>query len=117
MRKLFFVFCILSSIYSFGQAVKGKVLDENQQPLPGANIYFDGTTIATIADNNGNFILNLSSKINSVLVISFIGYQTQYINKIDYNKWLMVQKSGRIFYRFFLIAGFKSQMQLYYLRN
>ena len=44
MKKIFFICCILISILSFSQSIKGKVLDENKQPLVGANVYFDGTT-------------------------------------------------------------------------
>ncbi len=53
MKKIFFICCILISILSFSQSIKGKVLDENKQPLVGANVYFDGTTIATITDEKG----------------------------------------------------------------
>lgn len=52
-------------------------------PLPGANVYFDGTTLATITDENGAFALNAGSQLNSILVISFIGYQTQYTKTFD----------------------------------
>lgn len=83
MKKfLLFCFFILASA-SFSQTIRGKVLDENKSPLPGANVYFDGTTIATITDENGVFALNSGSKINSILAISFIGYQTQYTKTFD----------------------------------
>lgn len=74
---IFFLFSV--SLSSFSQVIKGKVVDEQDSPLPGANIYFDGTTIATIADENGNFTINYTSKINSILAVSYVGYQTQYI--------------------------------------
>ena len=51
-----------------------------------ANIYFDGTTIATISDENGNFTLSYGSKLNSILAISFIGYQTQFLNNFNSDK-------------------------------
>ena len=86
MKKIFFICCILISILSFSQSIKGKVLDENKQPLVGANVYFDGTTIATITDEKGNFTLNYSSKINSILAISFIGFQTQFISNVKPNE-------------------------------
>ncbi len=82
MKKLFFIICILISMFNFSQSIKGKVLDENKQPLVGANVYFDGTTIATITDEKGYFTLNYSSKINSILAVSFIGFQTQYISNV-----------------------------------
>lgn len=75
---------------SFSQAIKGIVLDSQNAPLPGANIYFDGTTIATIADEKGNFTLNYSSKINSILAVSFVGYQTQYIQNPTTEKSLKI---------------------------
>lgn len=80
---LFFIFFLTTFTYS--QVIKGKVVDNKNQPLPGANIYFDGTTIATIADGNGEFSLSYTSKLNSVLAVSFIGYQTQFIKDIDTN--------------------------------
>lgn len=78
------------SLSNFAQVVKGRIFDENKQPLPGANIYFDGTTIATISDENGKFTLSYGSKLNSILAISFIGYQTQFLNNFDSDKELIV---------------------------
>jgi len=89
--KRFLLFCLLvSSTLSFSQTIRGKVFDEKNLPLPGANVYFDGTTIATITDENGVFALNSGSKINSILAISFIGYQTQYTKTFDSNTELII---------------------------
>ena len=79
------------TVVSFSQVIKGKVVDENNLPLTGANIYFDGTTIATITDANGNFSLNYTSKINSILAISYIGFQTEYITNIVVGKELLIK--------------------------
>ena len=87
--KLFSLLILFSSI-SFAQVVKGKIVDEKNQPLPGANIYFDGTSIATIADKDGAFQLQYGGKINSILAVSFIGYQTQYIKDYDNGKELNI---------------------------
>ncbi|MBC7523595.1 MAG: carboxypeptidase-like regulatory domain-containing protein [Flavobacterium sp.] len=90
MKNSVFLILFLALNFSFGQIVKGKVVDQNNAPLAGANIYFDGTTIATIADENGNFTLNFGSKTNSILAVSFIGYETQFLKSIDYNKELKI---------------------------
>lgn len=90
MKRILLLFMFFSLSNSFAQVVKGRVFDENKQPLPGANIYFDGTTIATISDENGNFTLSYGSKLNSILAISFIGYQTQFLNNFDDNKELII---------------------------
>ncbi|WP_084236968.1 TonB-dependent receptor [Pedobacter africanus] len=56
--------------------VKGKVLDENGQPLPGAGITVKGSNQSTVTDANGNFLLKNVTE-NAVLLISYVGYVTQ----------------------------------------
>lgn len=90
MKQLITTFLLFTVSISLAQTIKGKVVDDKKQPLPGANIYFDGTTIATIADENGNFSLTYGSKLNSILVVSFIGYQTQFITSFDSGNELLV---------------------------
>lgn len=58
--------------------VRGRVTNENGQPIPGATITIKGTTKGTAADNNGNFVLADVPE-NAVLVISSIGYVSQEI--------------------------------------
>lgn len=53
--------------------VRGTVLDETGEPVPGANVVIKGTSNGTITNLNGAF--SLSAKDNDVLVISFIGYK------------------------------------------
>ncbi|MFL1013211.1 TonB-dependent receptor [Flavisericum labens] len=60
-------------------AVKGSVVDDLGQPLPGANILEKDTTNGTQTDFDGNFSLNVLDK-NAVLVISYIGYLTQEVS-------------------------------------
>lgn len=90
MKLLLQFLLLVYSISSFSQTINGKVVDEKKVPLAGANIYFDGTTIATISDENGNFKLNYSSKINSVLAVSFIGFQTFYLRNFDSQTSLII---------------------------
>ncbi|MEQ8925150.1 MAG: carboxypeptidase-like regulatory domain-containing protein, partial [Fulvivirga sp.] len=60
--------------------IRGKVTDENGEPLPGATIQEKGTTNGTITDVEGSFSLNVQD--NSTLIVSFVGYQT---NEIQVN--------------------------------
>ena len=55
--------------------VKGKVVDEKGQPLPGVTVLLDSTKVGVITDVNGNFQLKLARS-GGVLVFSFIGYET-----------------------------------------
>lgn len=57
-------------------SVSGTVADENGESLPGVNVVEKGTNNGTTTDASGRFALEVESD-NSVLVFSFIGYQTQ----------------------------------------
>jgi len=57
------------------QIVSGKVLDENGDPLAGAAVMVEGTTVGTFADEAGNFTLTLPNDA-SQLLISYVGYET-----------------------------------------
>ena len=57
--------------------IRGKVVDENGEPLIGVNISVEGSSTGTITDMNGNFMIKASDK--SKLKISYIGYATQMI--------------------------------------
>ena len=54
----------------------GKVVDENNEGLPGVNIIIKGTTIGTITDFEGVYKLNIPEETN-MIVFSAIGYNTQ----------------------------------------
>ncbi|SFD90937.1 SusC/RagA family TonB-linked outer membrane protein [Spirosoma endophyticum] len=60
---------------SVRQTVSGRVTDENGAGLPGVNVSEQGTTNGTTTDAEGKFRL-LVDGTNSVLVFSFLGYQT-----------------------------------------
>ena len=59
------------------KTVKGKIVDENGEPLIGVNVAVDGTTTGTITDFDGNF--SMSAFANSTLKVSYIGYATQLV--------------------------------------
>lgn len=58
--------------------ITGQILDEEGEPIIGANIMEKGTTNGIVSDFDGNFTLNVSD--NAVLSISYIGYISQEIN-------------------------------------
>ena len=56
--------------------VKGRVTDEQGEPLPGATVMIKGVKVGGVAaDINGEWSITLPSK-NVVLVISFVGMQS-----------------------------------------
>lgn len=58
--------------------VKGKIVDEKGESLPGATVQQKGSTIGTITDMDGNFSLIVSS--DATLLVSFVGYKNQEVS-------------------------------------
>lgn len=55
--------------------VKGKITDNTQQPVAGATILIQGTTVGVVSDINGEFQLEVPA--GETLLISFLGMQPQ----------------------------------------
>jgi TonB-linked SusC/RagA family outer membrane protein len=56
--------------------IRGKVTDENGDPLPGASILVAGTSMGTSADENGIYVLELDED-TYTLEVSYIGFSTR----------------------------------------
>lgn len=59
--------------------VKGRVIDNKQQAIPGATVLIKGTTLGVSADNDGRFTLSVPKNVEAVLLVSFIGMQSKEI--------------------------------------
>ncbi len=57
--------------------VKGKIVDNGNEALIGANVVVKGTTIGTITDVDGNYIIQNIPAGEITLLASFIGYNPQ----------------------------------------
>ncbi|MEG3659427.1 TonB-dependent receptor [Arenibacter palladensis] len=74
LKSLLLVLLMGVSTVSWAQTtVTGTVLDEQNVPLPGANVVVKNTTNGVVTDFDGNFSISVSNT-NAVLVISYIGY-------------------------------------------
>jgi len=52
--------------------------EDDDEPLPGVNIYIKGTTIGTITDASGKYEIEVPNE-NAILVFKYVGYKTQEI--------------------------------------
>jgi TonB-dependent SusC/RagA subfamily outer membrane receptor len=59
--------------------VSGRVVDAENQPIPGVNILVKGTTIGTTSDADGNYALDVPDD-SDILVFSFIGFVAQEVS-------------------------------------
>lgn len=77
---LFLIFYLLSMQVVWSQAtskVRGKVTDEQREPLIGASVKIQGKNTGVITNTTGEF--EIEARENDVLVFSFIGFDTQEI--------------------------------------
>lgn len=79
-RVLLIFAAMLCGTVAFAQnvTVKGKILDNEGLPLPGAAALIVGTTQGTISDENGNFSFEVNS--GATVEISCLGFVSQTIS-------------------------------------
>ncbi|MGE5860257.1 MAG: TonB-dependent receptor, partial [Ignavibacteria bacterium] len=78
------IFILSASILNAGNTGKiaGKIVDENNEPLPFANIIVIGTTLGGTSDEDGNyFIINISPG-TYTLKASYVGYTSSTISGV-----------------------------------
>jgi hypothetical protein len=86
MRLLIIIFvaCLLFCDRLNAQTVSGFVYDkETRDPLVGASVYMDNSTIGTSTDFDGAFEIVIPEGIESSFVVSFVGYATVVRSKPD----------------------------------
>ena len=75
-KNLLLVAILLVSASVLGQTkISGVIVDDTNQPLPGASILEKGTRNGVSTDFDGKFVLDTESN-SGTLVISFIGFKT-----------------------------------------
>src|SRR5690554_701955 len=67
----------ISVILAQTKHLTGAISDESGEPVIGASVMLKGTTTGTVTDIDGGFSLNVPE--DGILVISYIGYQSQEI--------------------------------------
>jgi len=79
MKKILLLLFTLYSVLSYGQdmEVRGRVLDDSNEPLPSVSISIKGTSVGTVTDLNGAYSIKASK--GQVIVFSLIGMETKEI--------------------------------------
>ncbi len=75
MRKIILLFLLISFCTSaYSQIVKGRILDQKTGSSIGfASVYFNGTLVGTLANQNGYFELDIPKFLSVPLTISALG--------------------------------------------
>src|SRR5690606_22855628 len=70
-----FIFLLLSALFIQAPIV-GKITDTHGQPLPYVNIYLQNSYIGTTTNDDGNYALGVSEKMEYKITFQFLGYKT-----------------------------------------
>ena len=84
LGKVFFfiLLLVLSTMTAMAGNIKGTVLDkQTKEPLTGATIQITGTALGVVADNDGNYTLNVNDGTYTITV-RYIGYKDILLNSI-----------------------------------
>lgn len=89
MRQ-FIILLVFCPLYLFSQdTLEGIVLETSnstERPLPGANVYWLGSSVGAITNEDGTFSLPYKFSFNK-LVISYVGFKTDTLN-VRSNKYI-----------------------------
>lgn len=89
MKKFVIIMLLLPFIGLSQDQLEGVVLESStgkEMPLPGANVYWLGSTVGTISRDDGTFTLPYKFSFNK-LVISYVGFKTDTI-EVTENKYI-----------------------------
>ena len=87
------------------QTVKGSVVDETGEPVIGASVKVEGTSVGTISDLEGRFSIVVPPK--GQLTISFIGFVSQTIS--DFRNTRIVLKEDYMQLEEVVVVGYGAQ--------
>ncbi|WON94344.1 SusC/RagA family TonB-linked outer membrane protein [Sphingobacterium sp. UGAL515B_05] len=89
------------------ETTKGRVVDENGNPLAGATIQVKGTNFTVTSDNTGSFELP-SEFSDSDLMISYLGYARMEVSAKSAERIVLVTNSNRIEEVSVVASGYQS---------
>lgn len=100
---------LLISAVSFSQTVvSGKIVDEKNKPISGANVFIEGSYDGENSNEKGEFSFKTNAKSNQVLVASSLSYETKKID-IDIENYqfqvIILKKDATILDEVVITAG------------
>ena len=80
MKKIIYIIISFICFSNYGQTtIAGKVVDNKNQPIIGANVYLDGTYDGDTTNENGRFSFTSEERGTQSLIISILSYETKTI--------------------------------------
>jgi len=90
--------------------VKGVVYDQDNYPLAGASVLIDGTSIGTMADENGEFTISVEK--GQVLIVSFIGFTDSRVTVTDQTQYFINLQPDTNILEEIVVVGYDTQKKV-----
>jgi hypothetical protein len=99
MKKFILLFIFINvSLIAYNQVIKGTIYDiVTKNTIYSASVYFSGTSVGALSDENGNFRLDISKYSNMPLTVSAIGYYSVTLTDFSKNEPLLVYMNPKLF--------------------
>ncbi|MFT3752616.1 MAG: TonB-dependent receptor [Paludibacter sp.] len=88
--------------------ITGKVLDSKGTSIPGATVMVPGTSMATVTTVNGDFSLEITENVKSILV-SFVGYTSREVQITDQSVYKVVMEDASVGISEVVVVGYGFQ--------
>jgi TonB-dependent starch-binding outer membrane protein SusC len=111
VRNAFLISLLLICNYSFCRNdfnVTGKITDESNRPLEGVTVQVKGTTTVTTTREGGVFQISVPSE-KSILVISYVGYESQEISVGNKREFSLSMKTAANSMENVVVIGYGTQ--------
>ncbi|MBD3750218.1 MAG: TonB-dependent receptor [Sphingobacteriales bacterium] len=94
MKRTLFLIALITALKVSAQEgkISGVIKDDNNATLPGATIKVENSSRSTVSDANGRF--SIVAKLNEVLVISYIGFETKSVKVTSNNLSIILKSNG-----------------------
>ena len=101
MKKILLITMVLIAIINTKaqeKKIKGKVVEQlkdgSEVSIPGANVYWEGTTVGVSTNDKGFYSLPVPKKYPSTMVVSYVGYQAYSQEIIEWNYYQIYLKKS-----------------------
>lgn len=88
--------------------VRGRVVDEKGEPLPGASVKLKGTSVGAVTDSNGQYSISAPDE-EAILVVSYIGYVTKEVTVKGQRQLIIVLKEDLATLNQVVVVGYGTQ--------
>ena len=108
---LFLILSVGAKSFAQSRDIAGQVLDEEGMPIPGVSVYIKDTSTGTVTDFDGRFEIPVTNA-DDILVISFVGFQTQEIVIGDQNDLIISLSSDVESLSEVVVVGYGQQKKI-----